>query len=248
MEYGKPFKCAGGKEKCDIGCEILRIIIDGKTYAFGGACNKYYNIIHRLDFDEEKLDLVANRERLIFKKYAPEYEINENAKTIGINRSFYTNTYYPLYYNFFNNLGFKVITSDRSSKEGEDAALAPFCYPMLLAHGFFHNLLEKKPDYIFMPHLVQLETEGYCKDCTKERGDRKTCVFNQGEPFSLKTVFRDRINPPEMLVPLLDFSRGIDIEEDVFINLALNKLSCTKGKAKAAFKKALFIQREFLKN
>ncbi len=246
VKYIEPFKCAGGKEKCDIGCEILRIIIDGKTYSFGGACNKYYNLIHNLKFDEEKLDIVAHREKLIFGKYAPEYEIKKEAKVIGINRSFYTNSYYPLYYNFFSKLGLKVVVSELAIKDGQDASLSSFCYPMLLAHGFFLDLLNKNPDYIFMPHLVQLETDSKCSDCKKERGDRKSCVFNQGEAFSLKTAFKERLKKDQMLVPLIDFSRGIDKEKDVFIKLAVEKLGSNRSEAGKAFDHALKMQREFI--
>ena len=246
VKYGKPFKCAGGKEKCDIGCEVLRIIIEDKTYSFGGACNKYYNIIHNLKFDEDKLDLVAHREKLIFNKYAPKYN-NKNAKKIGINRSFYTNTYLPLYYNFFGKLGFNVIISENSIKEGEDTALSSFCYPMLLSHGFFQDLLNKNPDYIFMPHLVQLETEGNCANCKTERGDRKSCVFNQGEPFALKTAFKNRIEKTEFLIPRMDFSRGIDREKNNFIKLAVESLGINKNLASKAFDESLKLQRDFFK-
>ncbi|HPO51143.1 MAG TPA: acyl-CoA dehydratase activase-related protein, partial [Spirochaetota bacterium] len=198
-------------------------------------------------YDEDKLDMVSYREKLIFEKYAPNYEVKNDAKVVGINRSFYTNTYYPLYYNFFSKLGFKVVVSDHSEKEGEESALGPFCYPMILAHGFFLNLLNKKPDYIFMPHLVQLETEGYCEGCKEEIGYRKSCVFNQGEPFSLKTAFKSQLeeNNIEMLIPLLDFSRGIDFDEDVFVNLAVKKFGVSKESATIAFKEALAKQREF---
>lgn len=247
VKYIEPFKCAGGKEKCDLGCEILRIIIDGKTYSFGGACNKYYNLIHQLKFDEEKLDIVSQREKLLFGKYAPKYKTKDNAKVIGINRSFYTNTYYPLYFNFFSKLGFKVIVSEHALKEGQDASLSSFCYPMLLAHGFFLDLLDKNPDYIFMPHMVQLETEGNCPDCKKERGDRKSCVFNQGEAFSLKTAFKDKLKPDQMLIPLLDFSRGIDREKKSFVKLAVEKLNCSSKDANNAFNYALKMQRDFFK-
>jgi len=245
VEYGKPFKCAGGKEKCDIGCEILKIIIDGKTYSFGGACNKYYNMIHHLDFNEEKLDIVAKREKLLFKDYAPVYNTVKGSKTIGINRSFYTNSYFPFYYNFFSKLGFKVIVSDKSLKEGEDRALSSFCYPMLLAHGFFADLLEKKCDYIFIPHIVQLETETNCTNCKVQRGDRKSCVFNQGEAFSLKTAFKDKLSDTKMLIPLFDFSRGIDKEKSSFIKMAVNELNINAKKAGKAFDEALKIQRNY---
>ena len=151
-----------------------------------------------------------------------------------------------MYYNFFSKLGLKVVVSDDSEKAGEESALGPFCYPMILAHVFFSDLLKKKPNYIFMPHLVQLETEGNCEGCD-EIGNRKSCVFNKGEPFSLKTAFRDPLkeNNIEMLVPLLDFSRGIDYDEDVFVNLAIKTFGATKEKATKAFKEALLMQREF---
>lgn len=244
VAYKEPFVCAGGQEGCDLGCEVLRIVIDEKTYAFGGACNKYYNLIHKLKFDEEKLDVVSQREKLIFGKYAPEYDISKDAKKIGINRSFYVNTYYPLYYNFFSELGFNVVLSENSLPEGEESALSSFCYPMLLAHGFFQDLLNKKPDYIFMPHLVQLETEENC-DCSSPVGNKKSCVFNQGEPFSLQTAFRDQLTPPQMLIPLFDFSRGIEREENAFIKFANKDLGVSKSDAKKAFQKAVKKQRDF---
>ena len=41
----------GRGEKCDRGCEISMMIIEGERYPFGGACNKYYNLIHHVSFD-----------------------------------------------------------------------------------------------------------------------------------------------------------------------------------------------------
>ena len=58
IEYGKSFKCAGGAEKCDRGCEINMMIVDGESFPFGGACNKYYNLIHHVSFDTSKFDFV----------------------------------------------------------------------------------------------------------------------------------------------------------------------------------------------
>lgn len=246
VSYKEPFKCAGGKEKCDIGCEILRIVIDGKTFSFGGACNKYYNLLHNLKFDEDKLDIVTYRERLIFNKYAPKYDLPENAKVIGINRSFYTNTYYPLYYNFFSMLGFKVIVSEKSTIEGQARALSSFCFPMLLAHGFFDDLLDKNPDYIFMPHLLQLEASG-CETCKIPRGDRKACVFNQGESYSLKIAFKDRLKDKVLLNPIFDFANGIEYEKDKFVKFAVSTFGVKKVDAEKAFYNAVKMQRECFK-
>ncbi len=66
VEYGEAFTCPGGKEKCDRGCTINVIRMNGKNYAFGGICNKYYNIQHRVSVDTRALDLVARRQELLF--------------------------------------------------------------------------------------------------------------------------------------------------------------------------------------
>jgi len=115
LEYGDSFICDGGKEKCDRKCEIARIKIEGKIYPFGGACNRWYNLRSRVNVNAEKINLVAHYERLIFHKYIPSRErpgVPENSKTIGINKSFLVNTYFPLYCNFFSRLGFKVVLPD----------------------------------------------------------------------------------------------------------------------------------------
>ncbi|MBN1539990.1 MAG: activase, partial [Candidatus Thermoplasmatota archaeon] len=54
VEYLEPFTCQGGKEKCDLGCEVARIKIGDKVYPFGGACNRYYNLRHSVNYDLEK--------------------------------------------------------------------------------------------------------------------------------------------------------------------------------------------------
>lgn len=68
VAYEDPFICQGGREKCDRKCQISRIRIGNKTYPFGGACNKYYNLFaNKKEADIKALDLVALRERLLLK-------------------------------------------------------------------------------------------------------------------------------------------------------------------------------------
>ncbi len=51
VSYGKSFICQGAAENCDRRCEISMIHINGKKFPFGGACNKYYNQLHRLSYN-----------------------------------------------------------------------------------------------------------------------------------------------------------------------------------------------------
>ncbi len=81
--YKKPFICAGGKEKCDRRCEIAMIEIEGKKHPFGGACNRYYNLRHKVSYDVHKLDLVRLRQDLIFNKYGARLVAGQRRSTAG---------------------------------------------------------------------------------------------------------------------------------------------------------------------
>ena len=98
VKYKKPFICPGGKEKCDLKCSVNLIEIEGKTFPFGGACNKYYSINKKKNYDISKFDYVKRRQQLIFGKYSPKISLPNNVKTIGINLSFQTFNLYPLFY------------------------------------------------------------------------------------------------------------------------------------------------------
>ncbi|MDY0045554.1 MAG: acyl-CoA dehydratase activase, partial [Syntrophales bacterium] len=160
IEYGSPFICNGGKEGCDRKCEIARIKLEGKIYPFGGACNRWYNIRSRIQVDTGALNRAGQFEKLIFDQYkknadtssstlkedqtlsfsplkatAKENLAGRKAQIIGINKSFQVNTYFPLYYHFFDALGFKVLCAGGVRQEGMDRKNAPFCYPAEIAHG-----------------------------------------------------------------------------------------------------------------
>jgi len=245
IEYEKPFICPGGKEKCDRKCEIARIRIEEKTYPFGGACNRWYNLRFNIHVDAEKLDLVSARENLIFRKYvsplAPTEAPGSNSKTIGINKSFLVNTYYPLYHHFFSHLGFRVLLPEVSEQEGVDRARAPFCYPAEIAHGFLSHLLKRKPDYLFLPQLKGLYVEKGYRQST-------TCPLSQGEPYYLTSAFKDQetfrelISKKKVIKPVIDFSGGYEAAGDAFVMMG-EKLGCGRRKARRTFAHALKIQR-----
>jgi predicted CoA-substrate-specific enzyme activase len=234
--YHKPFKCFGNNDGCDRRCEISMIEVDGEKYPFGGACNKYYNLRFNIKADTEKNDLVALRQKLVFEKYASlKLEKEKSAKTIGINKSFIVNTYYPLYYNFFTKLGLKVILSENVDSEGTAKIGSSFCYPAEISHGLFKDLINKKPDYIFLPHIKELEL----KD---EDFYKKLCVFVQSEPYYLRTTFKDE-KIPRLLTPVISFAKGIENAEKSFIKLA-EEIGFDKNKATDVFKFALEKQKE----
>jgi len=208
--YKKPFTCRGGKEKCDRRCEIAMIEIEGQKYPFGGACNRYYNLRHKVSFDIQSLDLVRMRQELIYHQYGvsgPQGKGIGRRGSIGFNRSFLVNTYYPLYSHFFAELGYDIVMPESPSQAGVDQRNAAFCYPVELAHGFFYTLLEMEnpPDYIFLPHFKAVPGENNSASSSQSQ----VCPLVQGETFYLQTTFRktiDRLkqNGTRLLTPLIN--------------------------------------------
>ena len=236
--------CSGGAEKCDRKCDINKFKIDGKTYLFGGACNKYYNTRFKQDVDVGAYDLVDVRQKLLFDTFGtidsiPDTGEDTPQKTVGILRSFLTHSLFPLYSRFFHKLDFKVILSDGIDAEGISRAEAAFCLPAEISHGSFFNLLKKKLDYIFLPHVMQLPVPHVP---TYSR----TCVFVQGEPYYLPVTFRGEIElgATRILSPVLVMDKGYEFAEGAFIEMG-TALGVAAPKAKRAFMYACEKQKAF---
>jgi len=217
------FTCPGGEEKCDRKCEIAVFQVAGQKFAFGGACSRYYNQ-RKKGAVKTAADYVKLRQELVFKKYVSLSA--GGGRTIGIMKTFMTDTLYPLYYNFFTKLGFKVVLSDKIEKEGMDKIESAFCYPAEISHGFFQNLLNQRTDYIFLPHIVEM-------DDPLEKNYKRPCVFAQAEGYYLRSAFND-CQLPEIIAPVINFSQGEKEVKQIFVEMA-KQLGKERPEAEAAY-------------
>lgn len=240
VAYAKPFTCNGGREECDRKCAISMIGIKGKVYPFGGACNKYVNLIRdQKSPDTHKLDLVNLREKLVFSKYSLERGqrlLPPNGKTVAINRSLLVNTLFPLYYNFFFALGFEVGLSEEIDAEGMERRGAEFCYPVEIAHGALASSISANPDIVFLPQVGSMPVENGIDNKT-------TCPFVQAEPFYLKAAFEELENKL-VLSPVLKFDKGYQQELEVFVAVG-RELGIPAKFARAAYNLAAQAQQDF---
>ncbi len=244
VAYKKSFTCKGGKEKCDRRCEISVIALEGRRYPFGGACNRYYNLRCNLDYDIASLDLVKKREHLVFDKHAADRsDVAGQKGRVGINKSFLTNTFYPLYSTFFASIGFAPVLAPEASADGCDLRNAAFCYSVELAHGFFYRLIhaENPPDYLFLPHI---------KSIYVQNGDpnAQLCPFVQSEPYYLKTTFRKLLADLEkqgtrVLAPFIEMGKSMDGARQPLVNMA-KEMGVDRKTALAAFEKAVKRQQD----
>ncbi|MBD3345363.1 MAG: activase [Chitinivibrionales bacterium] len=236
------FICGGGKEKCDRKCEIARYKIGDSIYPFGGICDKYYNLRLKKRVDVESMDLVALRQSLLFEKYGAPFRLSvgeTTRRTVGISRSFLTYSLYPFYSGFFSELGFDIIMPDEIDRGGMARAEAAFCLPAELAHGAFVNLLNKNPDYIFLPQVMQLPVKNVPTFS-------RACVFVQGEPYYLKTTFRGELerSSTKILAPVLKMGGGYEEATEALLRMAVG-IGCSESAARNALRKAIEKQRAF---
>jgi predicted CoA-substrate-specific enzyme activase len=257
VSYGKSFICKGGAEKCDRRCEIATVILAGRKYPFGGACNRYYNLRHKIGDAGAGVDLVRIRQDLVFKEAEAEKAVTgdtpgdrvmpadtPNRGRIAFNRSYMMNTYYPFFATFFKELGLSITLPDTPSKKGISRQGAAFCYPGELAHGFFYTLLtsDPRPDFVFLPHFKSIPSGG---------GNRNSvlCPLVQSEPFYLKTTFRKEIGilkqqGTRVVSPLLELSPGLEAAKPAMMKVAASVGAQSRG-AEKAFGKAVAAQNRF---
>jgi len=217
--YREPFTCRGGRggqAGCDRGCRIARIEVGGKVHPFGGICNRFENLRQGRAPDAARLDLVQARQRRVFRDHVQDdTEGRVSGKpVVGLTRSYLVNTYYPLFSTFFRELGFEVALPGRVDPEGIKRRSSALCYPAELAHGFMADLLARRPDVLFLPHVKGVPgAGGQDVSCT--------CVLLQGEPYYLRGAFPElRALGPGLLAPVLDFTRGLLSAEASFLAVA----------------------------
>ncbi len=245
--YRKPFVCKGGKSRCDLGCEIARIEIGGQVFPFGGICNRYDAIRPRSDHRQEEMDCVSWRERRVFRDLCPA-DPADTRPTVGLNRSFLTNTYFPMFNAFFQDLGLRPVLPEALDAQGVNQRGAAFCFPGELAHGFMADLLARKPDWLYLPHVrsVPLPKSNDGRGPDQDGPEVScTCVLVQGEPYYLRSAFR-RLEAygPRLLSPVLNFAQGLAVASQAFLDMA-RTLGKTREEGARAFARACQVQEEF---
>ena len=91
---------------------------------------------------------------------------------IGIPRAMSYYNFFPFWFGFFEDLGIKVVLSDKTTKEtmskGSALVVTETCLPVKVYVGHVLNLLEKGIDKIFIPSLQSIDHKIY--NCSKIRG------------------------------------------------------------------------------
>jgi predicted CoA-substrate-specific enzyme activase len=184
------FEC----QSCSNRCEIHKVVFEGeKPLFYGSRCGKWDSQEQQ---DRRKFSkiprLFEERSRALLNTYSKDKPDKPNGKSLGIPRVLFFHELYPLWKAFFTELGFQIILSDPTNRhiirQGVENIVEEPCLPIKLAHGHVLNLLEKNPDFIFLP--VQCTMEKIVDDFHKSWN----CPLTQSLPFILKVNIRRYYN------------------------------------------------------
>ncbi|MDI6872192.1 MAG: acyl-CoA dehydratase activase-related protein [Bacillota bacterium] len=103
--------------------------------------------------------------------------------SVGIPRTLFYYTYFPMWKRFFAELGAQVVASGHTSKQilddGVRVAVTDACVPVKVMHGHVLDLVAKKVDFLFLPRVV----------CTNRR--TVYCPKFLGLPDMIRSSVRD---------------------------------------------------------
>ncbi|WP_270240708.1 2-hydroxyacyl-CoA dehydratase [Collinsella tanakaei] len=157
--------------RCSNNCQLtINDFGGGRRFITGNRCEKGAG--HRSNKTEVP-NVFVQKNALLFDRESLDPDAAPRG-TVGIPRALNMYENYPFWHTFFTKLGFSVVLSDNSTKQTYEAGIESMpsesvCYPAKLSHGHIMNLIDKDPDFIWMP-CVRWErkedpTAGNCYNC-----------------------------------------------------------------------------------
>lgn len=226
---------------CPNHCEIREVIVEGrKPLYYGSRCEKY-NVDKERKRERENIpDLFAEREKFLLESCS-----SSNAgdgKIVGMPRALIFHELFPFWKAFFTELGFRVILSERTNNDiirrGLEVAVAETCFPVKIAHGHILDLLDKKVDYIFLPHVVNMEQSNPSIE------QSFNCPYVQAFPYMAKCGIDFGKTGTKLLDPVIAFGWGESTARKMLLLLG-RKLKRGRGEVNKAIAAAYEAQSTF---
>lgn len=142
--------------KCSNNCMItINDFGNNKKFIAGNRCDEALGIKN----DKKNIPNIYEYKYKRVFNYKPLNNDMAYRGVVGIPRVLNIYENYPFWFTFFDNLGFRVILSDKSSKKIyekglESIASETVCYPAKMVHGHIENLVEKGVKNIFYPCII----------------------------------------------------------------------------------------------
>ncbi|MDI6809458.1 MAG: acyl-CoA dehydratase activase [Candidatus Eisenbacteria bacterium] len=149
-------------------CDMQEFIVEGQKTFWGDKCSDKFRKRAKTDKKPVIKDLVAIRETFLMEGYeepAPDRQLSgdRGAPVVGMPRAMYFYERFPFWRTYLSCLGATVAisapTSAKIVNQGIEATVAEPCFPVQVAHGHIVDLIEKKVDFIFLPNVINAESD-----------------------------------------------------------------------------------------
>jgi predicted CoA-substrate-specific enzyme activase len=230
----REFTCQG----CSNNCRIQEFNVQGEKSYWGDKCSDRYRKRARSSRTPCLTDLMALNESLLF----PEEDSGPGPRgSIGLPRALFFFDRMVFWRTYFLGLGFQVVVSgptrQRLIQMGVEAAVAEPCFPVQAAHGHLLDLASLRPDYIFLPNVVNEE------DPTGSVASF-ICPWAQTIPLVVRhTPALDAVND-RILAPNIQFREGPGFVE-AQLRRAMRPLGIGSGENRRAVQAAYKAQTRF---
>jgi predicted CoA-substrate-specific enzyme activase len=205
----REFVCKG----CSNFCDMQEIRVEGEKTYWGDKCSEKYRKAARTDARPVIDDLPARRMEYLDRldgdpSHGPR-------GTVGVPRAMYYFERFPFWNAFLSAVGFGVKISPKTDKaiarEGFELTVAEPCYPIQVAHGHVAALLREGIDFLFVPNIINSETE-------HTHTESHFCPWGQTLPFVLGAVSKwEKELRQKLLSPTVRFRDGEKyVVEDLF--------------------------------
>ncbi len=196
----RQFVCKG----CSNNCDIQECTIDGEKTYWGDKCSDRFRKKRQVRQQPVIPDLFGLYEQWLHEDVPGPDGLGIK---IGIPKSMYFYDRFPFFRTYFASLGAQVVLSENTTKnlaaQGRELCVAEPCFPIVVGHGHYLDLVKKQVDYIFMPQLINSETD------TPEK-ESWVCPWGQTLSLVIRNAIQDEQQVEKLLMPVIHFRDGID--------------------------------------
>ncbi|MBN2355362.1 hypothetical protein JXO59_04575, partial [candidate division KSB1 bacterium] len=228
------FTCKG----CSNQCDMQEVTVNGEKTYWGDKCSERYRkkrsggrratIPNLIDFYQKRLEeTLPGPDGLGIK--------------IGIPRTMTHYDRYPFWRTYFSQLGAEICLSKPTNRltvsKGREVCITEPCFPIIASYGHVVELLQGDVDYVFVPNLINAETNLPEKESWY-------CPWGQTLPLVIKNTLYESPWCDRLLTPVVRFR---DDQEKVAKALwtVAEKMGVRKKRHRHALRMAFEAQRAF---
>ncbi|HXK61329.1 MAG TPA: acyl-CoA dehydratase activase, partial [Acidobacteriota bacterium] len=224
---------------CSNFCDIQEFTVEGEHTFWGDKCSDQFRKRAKSTHKPIIEDLLLLREKLLFDGH--ETDGDNGSAIIGYPRAMYFYEQFPFWRAFWKTLGFTLQPSQKTNRiiinEGVDGAVAEPCFPIKVAHGHVRALLKNGVEFIFIPNIIDGETEF-------PEVNSHFCPWGQTLPYVVEHSPIMEEYADKLIKPTVHFREGIEYVKKELAPLA-RRFGARRKHSDKAVEAAYEAQRRF---